>query len=71
MSIFGGGASKQAAADAAKARALQQISNDRQVAQTQAEEQRVSPSRKAPRGRRLFVTDFNSSLPSTFGGSAA
>lgn len=68
MSFLGGGASKQAAQDAEKSRKLQQISNDRQLAQTAQEEQRLSPSRKIPRGRRLFVTDMTPASKSTLGG---
>ena len=74
MSMFGGGASKQAAADAEKSRKLQQISNDRQLGQTAQQEQQLSPSRKAPRGRKLFVTDFtstfNNGLSNTLGGGS-
>lgn len=59
----GGGASK----DAAAARALQQVSNDRQLAATQAAEQSQRPSRRAPRGRRLFET-MSEGLSTTLGG---
>ena len=53
--IFGGGGS--AAADARKARELQQIANDRQLAQANADSRRSSLSRARPRGRRLFADD--------------
>lgn len=69
MSIFGGG--NAASKDAAKARALQQVSNDRAMSQTQAEEQRAAPSRKVPRGRRLFQTTSATVLPDTFGGGVS
>ena len=54
---------------AEKQKRLQQIANDRQLAQVNADEQRNSVSRRAPRGRRLLVSDQSAGgLASTLGG---
>ncbi len=63
--LFGGGSASK---DAEKARALQQVANDRQLASLTAAEQKQRPSRKAPRGRRLFETIGQSDLSATLGG---
>lgn len=73
--LFGGaGGSNDAAraearADAEKSRQLQQIANDRQLAQLNETERRAGASRRAPRGRRLFLTgEDNGGLAQTLGG---
>ena len=51
--LFGGG-NKQAKAEAEKSRQLQQVANDRQLAEANRNNQAVAATRRAPRGRRLF-----------------
>ena len=56
-SLFGGRKDNRAAEESQKNRELQRISNERQLSAQQAETTRSSPSRRKPRGRRLFSTD--------------
>ena len=66
-SLFGGDDDAKEAAE--KQQRLQKIANDRQLAQVNADEQRSSVSRRAPRGRRLLVSDQSAGgLASTLGG---
>jgi hypothetical protein len=51
--LFGGGDSG-AKAEAEKSRQLQQVANDRQLAELNRKDTAVAASRRAPRGRRLF-----------------
>ncbi|WP_062203497.1 hypothetical protein [Aureimonas sp. AU12] len=72
--LFGGGddakkAAEQARKDSALSRQLQAVSNDQQLAQVQKAELDTGASRKASRGRRLFVTDAgDGGLATTLGG---
>lgn len=52
--LFGGGGDKTASKEAAKSRQLQQVANDRQLAEANRNSAAVGATRKAPRGRRLF-----------------
>lgn len=58
--LFGGGG---ASAEARKSQRLQDVANQRQLAQLQAEDRRTIAPRRNPRGRRLFADD--SSLKDT------
>lgn len=49
-----GGADKGAKQEAEKSRQLQQVANDRQLAEANNNSQAVAATRRAPRGRRLF-----------------
>lgn len=51
--LFGGGDSG-AKAEAEKSRQLQQVANDRQLAELNRKDTAVAATRRAPRGRRLF-----------------
>lgn len=51
--LFGGG-DKSAKAEAEKSRQLQQVANDRQLAELNRKDTAVAATRRAPRGRRLF-----------------
>lgn len=51
--LFGG--SNAAARQAEESRKMQQIANERQLAELRAQEQRDTTTRRNPRGRRLFV----------------
>lgn len=53
-SLFGGG-SKDAKRQAEESRRMQQVANDRQLAELRAQETRDKTSRRNPRGRRLFI----------------
>ena len=67
--LFGGGEQEDARKAAERQRELQKIANDRQLAQLNADEQRNSVSRKAPRGRRLLVSNADTGgLATTLGG---
>jgi hypothetical protein len=52
--LFGGGDDGAAKKEAAKSRQLQQVANDRQLAELNRKDTAVAASRRAPRGRRLF-----------------
>jgi len=53
--LFGGGGDNGAAkAEAEKSRQLQQVANDRQLAEANRNTQAIGATRRAPRGRRLF-----------------
>ncbi|UYZ06175.1 hypothetical protein CFBP5507_07850 [Agrobacterium salinitolerans] len=49
-----GGSDKSAKQEAEKSRQLQQVANDRQLAEANRNNQAVAATRRAPRGRRLF-----------------
>lgn len=49
-----GGSDKSARREAEKSRQLQQVANDRQLAEANRNNQAVAATRRAPRGRRLF-----------------
>lgn len=51
--LFGGG-NKDAERQAAQSRQLQQVANDRQLAEQNRANSAVGATRRAPRGRRLF-----------------
>lgn len=51
--LFGGG-DKGARAEAEKSRQLQQVANDRQLAEVNRNKTAVGATRRAPRGKRLF-----------------
>lgn len=51
--LFGGGNS-DAKKEAAKSRQLQQVANDRQLAEVNRKDTAVGATRRAPRGRQLF-----------------
>ncbi len=55
----GGGASKQAQADAQKSRDIQRVANERQLASLNSQNNATmaGQTRRAPRGRRLFEGD--------------
>lgn len=56
--LFGGGGSDKAAkAEAEKSRQLQQVANDRQLAEANRNNNAIGATRRAPRGRRLFEDD--------------
>ncbi|WP_062222218.1 hypothetical protein [Aureimonas sp. D3] len=71
-SMFGGGgkkAAEQARADSERARQIQQVANDQQLAQLNKSEVDAEASRRPSRGRRLFVTDASTGgLASKLGG---
>lgn len=50
----GGGAAKRAAEESRK---MQQVANDRQLAEMRNQENRDTTTRRNPRGRRLFVSN--------------
>lgn len=52
--LFGGGGDNGAKAEAERSRQLQQVANDRQLAELNRKDTAVAASRRAPRGRRLF-----------------
>ncbi len=52
--LFGGGSQTK---EAQRSREMQQISNERILAQQQADSARAGVTRRAPKGRRLFVND--------------
>lgn len=52
-SLFGGG-DKDAKRQAEQSRQLQQVANDRQLAEQNRNSAAVGATRRAPRGRRLF-----------------
>jgi len=55
-SLFGGGkAQREAQRQAEESRKMQQVANDRQLAELRSQEVRGTASRRNPRGRRLFV----------------
>lgn len=49
-----GGTDNTAKKEAEKSRQLQQVSNDRQLAELNRNDKAVGATRRAPRGRRLF-----------------
>ncbi|MCF6368334.1 hypothetical protein [Rhizobium halophilum] len=51
--LFGGG-DNGAKKEAEKSRQLQQVANDRQLAEANRNTQAIGATRRAPRGRRLF-----------------
>ncbi|GCA49295.1 hypothetical protein KGO5_01738 [Sinorhizobium sp. KGO-5] len=51
--LFGGG-DNGAKQEAEKSRQLQQVANDRQLAELNRNDKAVAATRRAPRGRRLF-----------------
>lgn len=51
--LFGGG-DKTAKREAEKSRQLQQVANDRQLAEANRNDKAIGATRRAPRGRRLF-----------------
>lgn len=51
---FGGSGDDQARRQAEQSRQLQQVANDRQLAEANRNNAAVGASRRAPRGRRLF-----------------
>ncbi len=56
--VFGGNKAKEEAKRAAeRAKAEQAVANDRQLAELRAKDQSIEATRRAPRGRRLFVAD--------------
>lgn len=57
MSMLFGGGSGGASQQAAQNRQLQKVANDRQLAELRSEDARVQPSRRRPRGRRLFAEE--------------
>ena len=54
--LFGGGSksNNDAKVEAEKSRQLQQVANDRQLAELNRNDNAVAATRRAPRGRRLF-----------------
>lgn len=52
--LFGGGSDNSAKKEAEKSRQLQQVANDRQLAEVNRNSQAIGSTRRAPRGRRLF-----------------
>ena len=65
--LFGGG-DKAATRAAEQAKALQAVANDRQLAALNADDTRTNASRRAPRGRRLLLSNESSGLSTTLGG---
>ncbi|CDZ67639.1 Hypothetical protein NGAL_HAMBI2605_59200 [Neorhizobium galegae bv. orientalis] len=63
--LFGGG-DDSAKKAAEKSRQLQEVSNDRQLAELNRNDKAVSATRRAPRGRRLFE-DGSEALPKALG----
>ncbi len=62
MGALLGGGNKDAKRAAELSRQQQQIANDRQLAALNAQEQENQPTRRNPRGRRLFASDEKSTL---------
>ena len=58
--LFGGGENKAAKRQAEQSRQLQQVANDRQLAEANRNDAAIGASRRAPRGRRLFEDSQNS-----------
>lgn len=53
--LFGGGSKDNGAKEEAeKSRQLQQVANDRQLAEANRNTRAIGATRRAPRGRRLF-----------------
>lgn len=55
MSSLFGGSSRAAQRQAEENRRMQQVANDRQLAELRAQENRDRTTRRNPRGRRLFI----------------
>ncbi|NDV87047.1 hypothetical protein GTW51_10070 [Aurantimonas aggregata] len=67
--LFGGGGGDEAKKQAAEQRQLQSIANDRQLAALNEDSKASGASRRAPRGRRLLLSDTaEGGLASTLGG---
>lgn len=57
MQLFRRGGSRDAARRAEEQQQMQQVANDRQLAELRRQDSTAQPSRRRPRGRRLFAED--------------